>query len=839
MSVPSSAAVVVRAVDPVCGVSKALRVRLELGSTAPVVGQHLPMHPTSPRRANRLAASTSPYLLQHAHNPVDWYPWGDEAFADARRRNVPVLLSIGYSTCYWCHVMERESFENDSIAALMNEHFVCIKVDREERPDLDDIYMTATQIMTSHGGWPMTVFLDPGSRQPFWCGTYFPPEPRPAMGIPSLPQVLANISTAWHKQRADVLEQANQIGAIVRDRLSGVAEPPRGIAASTCVTEAVSGLLRMFDRNHGGFGGAPKFPQPVFLELLLDARERAGSEQTRAAIDEALRVTLDKMMIGGVYDQIGGGFHRYSVDATWTVPHFEKMLYDNAQLLSVYARAAGAFEDAEYARIVRETATYLRREMRSAGGLASAQDAEVDAREGLNYLWSPDQLRGILEKTDADFASRVFSLELGPNFRDPHHPDEAASNVLRLRERPELIARDLGLALDAFHERRARISDAMLEARNRRKQPHRDDKVLAAWNGLAIHGLAIAAECLRDATLLDDAIATADFVLGELRGADGLCRSWRDGVRGGPGFLEDYGACALGLLSLARALRVVAPHRASQASLYQDAAASLVFEAASRFASDGRWFDCAAGQADSFVRTRSLHDGAVPCGSSMMLLAMIELAAEGRNEAVSDTDALLRSMLGPIEEMPLGLAWATRGLLRLASDPVFASSVLRPLVSAEAVDLARRNDTSENAFTPVEIYAGAERVAVAKGLPASLRIALRIAPGYHVLAADPWVDDPKGAMRGVIPLRVHVRGGAGIEAYADYPSGTPYAMASETLGTPRVYSDEIEFEIAIEQTGEITGRPMLAITYQACSDQACLPPRTVELDIAIDQASTP
>jgi uncharacterized protein YyaL (SSP411 family) len=798
------------------------------------------MHPTPPRRANRLAASTSPYLLQHAHNPVDWFPWGDEAFAEAKRRDVPVLVSIGYSTCYWCHVMERESFENDSIAALMNERFVCIKIDREERPDLDDIYMTATQIMTSHGGWPMTVFLDPASRQPFWCGTYFPPESRPTMGIPSLPQVLTNISAAWQKQRTDVLEQASQIGTIVRERLSGESAAPESISASKCVTEAVSGLLRMFDRNHGGFGGAPKFPQPVFLELLLDARERAGSPQTRAAIDEALRVTLDKMMIGGMYDQIGGGFHRYSVDATWTVPHFEKMLYDNAQLLSIYARAAATFGDPEYARVVRETAAYLRREMQIAGGgFASAQDAEVDAREGLNYLWSPEQVRDMLEKADADFACRVFSLDLGPNFRDPHHPQEPATNVLRLRDRPEPSAIELGVSVVEFHARRARIAAAMLAARSTRKQPHRDDKVLAAWNGLAIHGLATAAECLRDPALLEDAIAAATFVLGTLHGPRGLCRSWRNGMRGGDGFLEDYGACALGFASLARALRAVAPQRAADVASFQRAAADLVAEAAARFETGGRWFDTAADQTESFVRTRSLHDGAVPCGSSMMLLALIELAASRQADAARHASTLLRSMLASIDEMPLGLAWATRGLLRLASDPAFALSALKPLVSADAAAAGATAAESESTFTPVEIYAGAERVAIAKDAPASLRVALRIASGYHVLAADPWIDDPKGAMRGLIPLRVHVRGGTGVEAYADYPAGTPYAAASEVVGTPRVYSDEVDFEIALEQTSEITGRPMLAITYQACSDRACLPPRTVELDIAIDQASTP
>jgi uncharacterized protein YyaL (SSP411 family) len=794
------------------------------------------MHPTPPRRGNRLAASTSPYLLQHAHNPVDWYPWGEEAFAEAKRRDVPVLLSIGYSTCYWCHVMERESFENDSIAALMNEHFVCIKIDREERPDLDDIYMTATQILTSHGGWPMTVFLDPNTRKPFWCGTYFPPESRPNMGVPSLPLVIKNISSAWATQREEVVAQAEQIGEIVRERLGATPSGPDLISAATVATEAVSGLLRMFDRNHGGFGGAPKFPQPVFLELLLDARERAGSPQTRAAIDEALRVTLDKMMIGGVYDQIGGGFHRYSVDATWTVPHFEKMIYDNAQLLSVYARAAAAFDDAEYARVVRETAAYLRREMRIAGGgFASAQDAEVDAREGLNYVWTPEHVRATLPEVDASFALRVFSLDRGPNFRDPHHPSDPATNVLRLSDRPEVLAHEMGMSVQEFHAARVRTALALLASRDSRRQPHRDDKAISSWNGLAVHGLACAAEALRDATLLEDALAAAGFVRSHLHAPRGLIRSWRGGARGGPAFLEDYGACALGFLSLERAIRAVAPERADAARDCLSFADMLLQEASRGFVdAEGRWYDTRAENTDSFVRTRSLHDGAIPCGSSMMLLALIERASRD-DIGSSAVEVLLRSMLGVIDELPLGIAWATRGVLRLASDPVLAGVPARRLVLGDAT----KAQPEDAAFNPVEIYAGSERIALSTDTPGSLRLALRIAPGYHVLAADPWIDDPKSAMRGLIPLRVHVRGGGGVEAYADYPAGEPYAAAPSEFGTPRVYSGEIDFEVALEQTGSITGRPLLAVTFQACSDRACLPPRTVELDIAIDQTAKP
>jgi len=300
----------------------------------------------TPRHTNRLVREASLYLLQHAHNPVDWWAWGEEAFAEARRRNVPIFLSIGYSTCYWCHVMERESFEDEAIARQMNDGFVCIKVDREERPDVDDVYMAATVITTGHGGWPMSVFLEPKTLKPFLCGTYFPAKPMAAAGgRPTFPQLMEMVSGAWRERRSAVEEQAKQIGEAVREQVSASAGPVE--LSQGHVANAVSMLLRMFDRVHGGFGSAPKFPQPVFLEFLLDVRERVDEDATRAAIDEGVRKTLDAMMIGGIRDHVGGGFHRYAVDATWTVPHFEKMLYDNAQLASVYARAARGYGDAE------------------------------------------------------------------------------------------------------------------------------------------------------------------------------------------------------------------------------------------------------------------------------------------------------------------------------------------------------------------------------------------------------------------------------------------------------------------------------------------------------------
>lgn len=776
------------------------------------------------RPSNRLASSTSPYLLQHARNPVDWYPWGDEAFAAARRRDIPIFLSIGYSTCYWCHVMERESFENEQIAAIMNERFVCIKVDREERPDVDDIYMTATQVMTGHGGWPMNCFLEPGSLRPFWCGTYFPPTARPGLGVPAFPQVLVNISEAYQSQRDEVLSQAEQIAGIVRERMKPVpmAGPIDGIGA---VTESVSGLLRMFDRNHGGFGGAPKFPQPVFLDLLLDARENAGSPATKDAIDQSLRFTLDRMMVGGVYDQLGGGFHRYSVDAHWTVPHFEKMLYDNAMLVRVYARAAQAFSDSEYARTARETCEYVLRELaQPGGGFASAQDAEVAGREGLNYVWTRDEVRRALDADDAAFATSVFSMDAGPNFKDPHHPGEPARSVLRLGDRADRVAHALGMEPDEFHARVGRIRERLLAIRAKREQPHLDDKVLASWNGLMIGALAFAGAALAEARFTAAAVVAADFLLRNMTLPGGkLARSWRTGVKGNPGYLEDYAFVVSGLLDLAAVLNEPAESRR-----FRDAASGLAGIAHELFAdSAGVYFDVDEGAENLFVRARSTHDGAIPCGTSVHFHNLLSLGQADR------AAGLLSGIAGPLIEMPLGIANGARTVLRALTDSKWKETALVEMLRGTPGP-AQRTEREES-FTPVEIYASEERLAVGTDAPASMTLVLQIADGYHVIAADPWVDDPASGARGLLPFRVHTVGGSGIKVYADYPAGTPYGAAPEVMGTPRVYEGRVEFEVAVELEGEWKGRPLLAVTFQACSGTECLQPRTAELDIAIDR----
>ncbi len=761
-----------------------------------------------PTHTNRLARETSPYLLQHAHNPVDWYAWGDDAITAARERGVPIFLSVGYSTCYWCHVMERESFEDGATARAMNDRFVCVKVDREERPDLDEIYMAATVTMTGSGGWPMSVFIEPESLKPIYCGTYFPREP--AHGRPSFVQVLEGISDAWHAQRDKILEASNQLADAVSESLAAAREPvPVGRPQ---VERAVQALLASFDRTNGGFGGAPKFPQPVFVELLLEARHTAADD-TRAALDAAIRATLDAMMLGGIHDHVGGGFHRYSVDELWTVPHFEKMLYDNAQLAALYARAGTLFDDEEYRRVARRAAAYLLREMTDPAepginGFFSAQDAEVDHREGLNYLWLPGEIREVLPGDEAALATRAYGLDASPNFRDPHHATEPPRFVLRLDARPG----DDADRLDA-------INSKLLDTRSAREQPHLDDKVLAAWNGLAIAGLAEVGDALGERVFVAAAERAARFVLASMRDADGtLLRSFRDGRAHTPAFLEDHAFMIEGLLGLHRsALTAHDGYLASAVALADRAIdafgeerdASLVLH------------DTRAGQGDLFVRARSTHDGALPSGTSVMIGALHGLAVETADERWADRAArALRGASAAIADNPVGAANATRHLLRFMHDAGrFAGRI--------EFDAAA-NNAEPRTKPPVTVLADTDEVRVRPGEPAVVNLAMEIEHPFHIVAADPGVE-------GLVPLRVGLVSGSGVAVYADYPSGTPVGV--DSVGSVSVHSGRVEFPVVIEHApgvGASPGEPVLGVTFQACTGDACNRPATVRLDVRID-----
>ena len=481
--------------------------------------------------ADRLSAATSPYLLQHAGNPVDWWPWSDEAFAEARRRDVPVLLSVGYSACHWCHVMAHESFEDPGTAALMNEQLVSIKVDREERPDVDAVYMTATQAMTGQGGWPMTVFMTP-EREPFFCGTYFPRE--------QFQRLIRGVADAWQENRGGVVGQARQIAEALAERALAAGpggwageQPGAGPARLAAPSEAaVAGLETGYDAQRGGFGGAPKFPPSMVLEFLLRHHERAGGATGSAALRMAAG-TAEAMARGGIYDQLGGGFARYSVDAGWVVPHFEKMLYDNALLARVYAHLWRRTGSGLAARVAGETCAWMISELQTEpGGFASALDADSEGEEGKFYAWTPGELGEVLGDADGEYAAQVFGVTEGGTF-------EHGSSVLQLRSDP------------ADADRLARIRAALLAARERRVRPARDDKVVAAWNGLAIAALAEAG-LLLDRPEFIAAARRAATAIASVQLADGrLARTSRDGVAGrSAGVLDDYACVADGFLAL-------------------------------------------------------------------------------------------------------------------------------------------------------------------------------------------------------------------------------------------------------------------------------------------------
>ncbi|WP_432144980.1 thioredoxin domain-containing protein [Streptomyces sp. bgisy084] len=553
---------------------------------------------------NRLAHETSPYLLQHADNPVDWWPWSAAAFEEARRRGVPVLLSVGYSSCHWCHVMAHESFEDPATAELLNAHFVAVKVDREERPDVDAVYMEAVQAATGQGGWPMTVFLTPDA-EPFYFGTYFPPEPR--HGMPSFGQILDGVRNAWADRRDEVGEVAGRIVADLAGRsLTGALPADRRPPRPEELHGALMGLTREFDAVHGGFGGAPKFPPSMVLEFLLRHHARTGS----AGALEMVQATGAAMARGGIYDQLGGGFARYAVDATWTVPHFEKMLYDNALLCRTYAHLWRSTGSDLARRIAVETADFMVRELRTdQGGFASALDADSDDGtgkhvEGAYYVWTPAQLRGVLGDEDAEFAATYYGVTEEGTF-------EEGASVLQLPDTEGLV--------DA--ERVASVKRRLLAAREERPRPGRDDKVVASWNGLAIAALAETGAYFDRPDLIQAATDAADLLVRvHMDGQARLHRTSRDGTPGAnSGVLEDYADVAEGFLTLASV---------TGEGVWVEFAGFFLDTVLLQFtAEDGALYDTAADAEALIRRPQDPTDNATPSGWTAAAGALLSYAA--------------------------------------------------------------------------------------------------------------------------------------------------------------------------------------------------------------------
>lgn len=736
---------------------------------------------------NRLARETSPYLLQHQHNPVDWYPWGEKAFAAARAQNKPIFLSVGYSTCYWCHVMERQCFESEVIAAEMNARFINVKVDREERPDVDQLYMTAVQILTRHGGWPMSVFLTPDLR-PFYGGTYFPPADM--HGRPGFVSVLRGIESAYRDRPSDVEQTASQLTGILRD----LAEPERSESLLTIDQKFIDYLIDRstgdYDPALGGFGQAPKFPRETLLELLLQSQ----TVNPKPKIDQMLRHALDAMAHGGIRDQLGGGFHRYSTDAKWLVPHFEIMLYDNALLGWCYVEAYRQTEDLRYAAIARGVFDFVLREMTSKdGAFYTAMDAEVDGQEGLNYLWTADEIVDVLGGDDAKLFSKVYGVDRGPNFADPHHPPpdgRADKNILYLAD-PKLA--------DEMHQKLEPMRRKLKSVREARKQPLLDTKIITSWNALMIRALAYGGQVLNEPRYTNASAAAADYLLRHHRTPDGgLFRTARDGVTKYDGFLDDYAFLIQALLAV---------REATGREEWKDHAASLAIIMLSKFedAEHGGFYFTEESAKDLIVRQKVASDSPLPSGNAVAAMALLEL----------DQPEAARRVLETFAEQ-------TRRSAESMSSMVQAMQMYVSRMGA--IEVASTERKPRRPASPEQIAADVVSVAVRWRSAAELEVQLSIADGYHINTNSSEMTATSLTVANADDDDV-----LGVE----YPKGVKrrFAFADTEL---TVYEGEITILIEL---GESFPRPLkLRLTYQACTDDACLPPITKQFEAATPEA---
>ncbi|MFN7986772.1 MAG: thioredoxin domain-containing protein [Thermoanaerobaculia bacterium] len=756
------------------------------------------------RPANRLAKESSPYLRQHAHNPVDWYPWGAEAFEKARSEDKPLFLSIGYSACHWCHVMERESFENEEIARLLNAAFVPVKVDREERPDVDDVYMSAVQTMVGRGGWPLSAFLFPDGR-PFFGGTYFPPEDR--AGRAGFRTIVEKLAEAWRERREELAKGADEVVAEV-ERANRIAEragrETLSAATGNVLTET---LKRTFDARHGGFGGAPKFPPHLALEWLL----LKGAEGDSIARSMALK-TLDEMALGGIHDHLAGGFHRYATDDRWLLPHFEKMLTDNAQLLSLYARAFVLTGRDLYWRTARGIGDWLLAEMRGEeGGFFAATDADSEGEEGKYFVWTEAEVREAAGDDAALFAS-AYRVRPEGNYHDESTGRATGKNVLHLAEEPS-----------SEDERRlAPVRARLLERRRLRVPPTTDDKRIAGWNALAVSGLAAASSIVGEPRYLDAARDCARFLLARMRDGEGrLLRTWKDGEAKILAFLEDEAYFALALLDLADA----EPDEAEKRR-WASEARRVVAGLRRRFARPGAagFTFTGVGHEPLLVRTRDLFDKAIPSAPGAAARALARLARRDGDAALA-AEALtaVEEVSGLMERAPHGteswhLAWEelrTGGLLREAPAPTAAAA-------------GGDDDEPEPAAEPRDGDGGPVRVS-------ALLSTDRVSPG-EMLEVRISVETAGGwALTGEKPLQVDAWGGPDLRCTAvELPPRR--TVTHEDGSTEPGYEGRVEVTLVFEvRAGAAEGEHPIAVSlrYRACGEGTCLPERAFALTVPV------
>ncbi|GAV23539.1 thioredoxin domain-containing protein [Carboxydothermus pertinax] len=582
------------------------------------------------RQPNRLIHEKSPYLLQHAYNPVDWYPWGEDAFKKAKMEDKPVFLSIGYSTCHWCHVMERESFENEEVADLLNKHFVAIKVDREERPDVDQIYMTACQAMTGQGGWPLTIIMTP-EKKPFFAGTYFPK--RSKWGRPGLIEILTEIAKLWETDR----EQLLTISKRLYEFMQTMPQSKKGDLTEEVLEKAYREFLGKFDSEYGGFGPAPKFPTPHNLIFLFRYWKRTGEEKALVMAEK----TLEAMARGGIYDHVGYGFHRYSTDREWLVPHFEKMLYDNALLAYTYLEAYQATKKEKYARVAREVFTYVKRKMTSPeGGFYSAEDADSEGVEGKYYAWTPDEVKKALGPEEGELFCRVYDITPEGNFEGKNIPNLIHTDL-------ESMAVKFGKSSEELTDSLDRMRQKLYQGREKRVLPHKDDKILTSWNGLMIAALAKGVRVLQDQELLNMAQKAAEFIFSKLRRDDGrLLARYREGEGAVLAYLDDYAFLIWGLIEL---------YEASFEVRYLKLAVELTREMLKLFWDEkhgGLFFTGADGE-ELITRPKEIYDGALPSGNSVAALNLLRLSRMlGEEDFLQKAEEILSTFAGKVSEIP-------------------------------------------------------------------------------------------------------------------------------------------------------------------------------------------
>ena len=745
---------------------------------------------TTHAHTNRLAQESSPYLLQHQHNPVDWYPWGEEAFDAAREQNKPIFLSVGYSTCYWCHVMERQSFEVESIAKEMNDRFINIKVDREERPDVDQLYMTAVQVLTRHGGWPMSVFLTPDLR-PFYGGTYFPPTDM--HGRPGFVTVLRGIEDAYKNRPDDVEQTANQILNILRD--ISEPEPPDGPLKidEKWLDELVARSMSDYEPRHGGFGGAPKFPRETLLELLL-VHQRTHPDPDRM---RKIRHTLDAMAAGGMRDQLGGGFHRYSTDAQWLVPHFEIMLYDNAMLGWIYAEAFRQTKERRYARVAREVFNFILREMTSPDGpFYTAMDAEVDGREGLNYLWTPDEIQDVLGGgDDAALFNKVYGVDRGFNFADPHHAPPGGApdkNILFLAD---------PAAYEQNHEHINALRQKLKAARDQRKQPLLDTKILTSWNALMIRALAFGSRVLDEPRYQQAAERAAHFLLTQHRTPDGgLYRTSREGAPKYAAFLDDYAFLIQALIELRD---LDGPDDWDKPAI---ALADLMREKFEDPQHGGFYFT-QAGAADLIVRQKTASDSPLPSGNAVAAMTMLDLDRPGGADVAR---RVIEAFAGQLRRGAEGMSSMVQAAHRYVRErgPI-------DMTGDSSADQRRQPRLA----TPEQIAAGVVGVQAAWVEPTRLDVHVQVMEGFHVNANQ--------ASQGLIPTSISVPA----QEISDiaYPPGEEkkFPFADQPI---RIYEGAFTIIVRFKQPPS-SDKLTVRMTYQACDENACLPPIAKQFEL--------